>query len=99
MTRIRLKDVCQTTRVFRVDGQRLRDAIEQAWNDQEAIEVDFESETIASISFLDQGIATLFVDYDSEVIRRRLKIIGLPEPDRRSLNDLISKRRAQRGAA
>jgi hypothetical protein len=34
MTRIRVKDVCQTTRVFRVDGQRLRDAIEQAWNDQ-----------------------------------------------------------------
>lgn len=99
MARLSVRSVCPESRVFRGDGTRLRSAIEAAWSDAETLEIDFEGETIASISFLDGGIATLFVDYDAEVIRRRLRVVNITEGDRRTLNELVAKRRAERAAA
>ena len=99
MQRLLLRRICPDSRVFRVDGQRLRAAIEAAWSDAEPLEVDFEDQTIASISFLDESVATLFVDYDAELIRRRLKLVGLTQGDRDQLNALVAKRRAARTAA
>lgn len=96
---LRVREICPESRVFRADGLRLRQAIEAAWNDQGPLQVDFENETIASISFLDEGIASLFVDYDTDLIRARLALTGLTEPDRRELNSLVTKRRGQRTAA
>lgn len=99
MPHLHVHDVCPSSRVFRADGRVLREAIEKAWNDREPLELDFGNTTIASISFLDEGVASLFVDYDADVIRFRLKIVGLMEDDRRQLNALVAKRRAQRTAA
>ena len=81
------------------DGERLRAAFESAWSKETPVELDFESELIASISFLDEGVATLFVDYDAEAIRERLRITNLTPSDRRMLNELVAKRRGQRTAA
>ena len=97
--RLILRTVCPDSRIFRPDGERLRHAIERAWRDDDVVEVDFEGQTIASVSFLDEAVAVLFVDHDAEVIRRRLKLTGLTEGDRRELNTLVAKRRAQRLAA
>ncbi len=99
MVRLQVKEICPSSRVFRDDGQVLRDAIEAAWSDEAPVEVDFDGETIASVSFLDQGIATLFVDHAADDIGRRLTIVGLTEPDSRLVNELVAKRRAQRTAA
>lgn len=96
--RLRVRDICPDSRMFRTDGERLRAAIEARWQD-DTVQLDFESETIASISFLDEGIATLFVDHDAEVIRARLSVTGLLEGDRKLLNELVQKRRRQRTAA
>lgn len=93
--RLVVQDVC-SSRVSRADGARLRAAILDAWNGHEVVEVDFLQETIASISFLDEGVAALFLDYDAEEIRRRLRVVGLVEGDRRELNRLVAKRRAKR---
>lgn len=93
--RLVVQDVCPS-RVSRADGARLRAAILGAWNGHEVVEVDFQQETIASISFLDEGIAALFLDYDAEEIRQRLRVVGLVEGDRRELNRLVAKRRAER---
>ena len=99
MPTLRVRDVCPASRLFRPDGARLRQAIETTWSDAEPIQVDFEGETIASLSFLDEGIATLFVDHDAEVIRRRLQVVGMTDPDRKELNRLVAKRRGERTAA
>ena len=99
MIRLSVREVCPDSRVFRADGQRLRAAIQDAWNGEGPVQLDFEGELIASISFLDEGVAALFVDHDAEVIRARLQIVGLTEPDRKMLNGLVAKRRAQRTAA
>jgi hypothetical protein len=98
MARLLVRDVCPDSRVFRGDGERLRRAIENAWA-QEPVDLDFGSELIASISFLDEGVAALFVDHDAEVIRERLRIVGLTDADRQLLNELVARRRAQRSAA
>lgn len=99
MLRLRVREVCPDSRVFRPDGAKLRAAIESAWGSEEEVEVDFDGETIASISFLDEGIAALFVDYDADVIRRRLRLEGLAEADRKELNRLVARRRSERVAA
>lgn len=99
MRNLRVRDVCPESRVFRVDGERLRAAIESAWSSESPVELDFDNELIASISFLDEGVATLFVDYDAEAIRERLRITNLTASDRKMLNELVAKRRGQRTAA
>ncbi len=99
MLRLRVREVCPDSRVFRLDGARLRAAIEATWGDDTPVEVDFEGETIASLSFLDEAIASLFVDHDAELIRARLRLTGLTEPDRGQLNRLVANRRAERSAA
>lgn len=99
MSQLRVRDVCPDSRLFRHDGARLRAAIEASWSDAEPVQVDFEGETIASLSFLDEGVATLFVDHDAALIRRRLQLVGLTEPDREELNRLVAKRRGERPAA
>lgn len=93
--RLVVQEICPS-RVSRPDGARLRAAILSAWSGQDVVEVDFQHETIASISFLDEGIAALFLDHDAEEIRRRLRVVGLVEGDRRELNRLVAKRRAER---
>lgn len=95
--RLRVRDICPDSRMFRDDGERLRAAIEARW-DAEPVELDFESEPIASISFFDEGIATLFVDHDAETIRARLSVTGLLDGDRGLLNELVQRRRRQRAA-
>ena len=54
-----------------------------AWSKESAVELDFESELIAS----------LFVDYDAEAIRERLRITNLTASDSKMLNELVAKRR------
>jgi len=97
--RLVVREVCPNSRVFRQDGARLRSAIETAWEKHDTVEVDFANETIASISFLDEGIAVLLVDHPAEVVRQRLRFVGLTDADRRQLNVLVAKRRAQPTAA
>lgn len=63
------------------------------------MEVDFDHEMIASTSFLDEGIAHLFLMFEPEVIREQLRLVNLDEGDRRELNTLVAMRRSQRDAA
>ncbi len=99
MSTLRVREVCRDSRVFRRDGELLRAAIAAASNDPEGVTVDFEHEPIRSISFLDEGVAVLFVEHDAELIRRRLRVTNMVEDDRRELNRLVAKRRTEYRAA
>lgn len=90
--RIRVRDVCPESRMFRPDGEKLRAAILERWSPSEQLDVDFEGETIASVSFLDEAIAVLFLDHAPEYIRARLKTSNMVPGDR----DLLNKQVAQR---
>ena len=99
MPRLIVQEVCPFTRVFRDDGAKLREAIVANWSEVDPVEVDFDHEMIASTSFLDEGIAQLFLMFEPEVIRQQLRLVNLDEGDRRELNTLVALRRSQRDAA
>jgi hypothetical protein len=96
--KIRVRDVCKESRVFREDGVRLRHAIEEGWLRADTVEVDFEQIRIASASFLDEGIAVLALRLSLDEIKRKLRVVNLTEPDRRLLNELtLARARERRG--
>jgi len=83
--------------VFRPDGEKLRQAIVAAWNDAEVLELDFEDRRVSSVSFLDEAVAVLFLEFPPEVVKRRLRPINLTTTDRATLNRQIATRMRQRG--
>lgn len=99
MPTLRVREICPESRMYRRDGERLRAAIQASWDEPGGVELDFEQEPIRSISFLDEGIAVLFVEHDAESIRQRLRVTNMVEDDRRELNRLVAKRRAEYAAA
>jgi len=92
---LRLTDVCPNSRVFRADGERLRLAIEDSWARDGVCEVDFENIRIASLSFLDEGIAVLTKRMPVDELRSRLHIVNMTDPDRRLLDEQIAARAAR----
>ena len=97
--KLRVRDVCGDSRVFREDGIKLRHAVEDGWLHSESVEIDFEKIRIASASFMDEGIAVLALRMPLDEIRRKLKIVNLTEPDRRLLNELtLARARERRGS-
>lgn len=88
--RIRVRDVCPASRITRSDGEKLRAEILRLWSADELLEVDFEHETIASVSFLDEAIAVLFAEHGAEVVRSRLRPLHLTDGDRRLLNQQVA---------
>jgi hypothetical protein len=93
---ITVMEICGPSRIYRSDGVKLREAIEQRWSDAEPLEVDFENVTVASISFLDEGIAILALEHPLDVLKRRLKLLNLRDADRRLLNVQLVSRSKQR---
>lgn len=91
--RLDVQTICPDSMVFREDGARLHAAILAAWSDEETLDVDFGGRPVASISFFDEAIASLFVEFDSETIRRRLRVVGLDSNDVSLLNRCVRKRR------
>ncbi len=89
--RIRVTEVCPTSRLFRADGEKLREAILERWS-ADAVEVDFEGETIASVSFLDEAIAVLFLEHPRDLVLSRLKTANMVKGDRDLLNRLVGHR-------
>jgi len=96
--RISVIDICGQSRVSRDDGAKLRDEIERLWSDDEVLEIDFEAEPIASVSFLDEAIAALALHHPVELLKRRLRMVNLVDGDRRLLNTQINARARLRAA-
>ncbi|MBI5485783.1 MAG: STAS-like domain-containing protein [Deltaproteobacteria bacterium] len=96
--RITITEVCGPSRIYRSDGEKLREAILRLWSDAEVLEIDFEGVSVASISFLDEAIAVLAIDQPLEVLKRRLRLLNIVDGDRRWLNSRILARAGERAA-
>lgn len=95
--RIRVRDVCPDSRMFRPDGEKLRGEILARWSTDDRVDVDFENDTIASVSFLDEAIAVLFLEHSPESIRARLKTSNMTPGDRGVLNRQVALRIREAG--
>lgn len=91
-------EICGASRVFRADGEKLRRAIEAAWSKGEVAAVDFGEARVASVSFLDEGIAVLALSVPIAELKAKLEIRNLLDDDRHLLNRLIAARAAERTA-
>lgn len=94
--RLRITEVCPQSRIFRADGERLRAAIRETWAKSQVCELDFENARIASISFLDEGIAVLAREMPVDELLARLRIENMTGPDRRLLDQRIAARERER---
>lgn len=50
------------------------------------VEVDFEDEIIAANGFLDEGIASLFADFEAHFIYNNLLLININQDDLKEIN-------------
>lgn len=96
MSRLVVSDVCGPSRVTREDGALLRTAIVAVWDDAEAVEIDFGGVAIASVAFFDEALALLALDHPVPEITRRIRLVGVTDPDRRLLNSLLQNRQQER---
>ncbi|MDP8239360.1 MAG: STAS-like domain-containing protein [Candidatus Hatepunaea meridiana] len=91
---IKIKDLL-IVEMSREEGAIVRSLILQLWNQCENIVLDFKDVTFASISFLDEAIAKIFLDKPSNEVFAKLKIVEITETKRNFLISMASSRNKQ----
>ncbi len=76
--------------VTREDGEKLRNKIDAAWLLGVMPVLDFGNDRVASIGFLDEGIAVLAKGGDNPL--DKIEIVNMTGADLKLLKDLVSKR-------
>jgi hypothetical protein len=85
--------------VSREDGARLREAILANWNSSEPLELDFQGVRVASVSFFDESIGLLALQYPPEDISAHVRGVNIGASDRSLLNKVVSERIRERTQA
>lgn len=94
-TNLKIKDICGTHTLTRVDGRVLHTQILRHWKQTKTIEIDFSNATIASVSFLDEAIGQLVVSFSRKEIAAKIKLLRISQFDRKLLNDIAAVRYRQ----
>jgi len=94
--RIVLKDRYKKRTITREDGEQINKMINDLWDKEETITIDFSKVLIASVSFLDEAFGKLAFDYPKEVLTKKLSFENLEEYDRALLNDILLSRYHQK---
>jgi len=89
--RIVFKTLLQRPGSLRVVGRAIREYVEELWQQNDVVEIDFENETVASGSLFDE-IAKLFLEYPKEEVKRRLRFINIDPWDERLIVHLAKLR-------
>ena len=89
---------CGPARVSRADGARLRQEIERLWESNAMVVLDFGSTLIASVSFLDEGIAVLALKIPLADLNETLSSQNITDQDARLLLSLLDRAARQRSS-
>lgn len=89
---ISLKSVCGKNTVTRNDGKRINRLIKEAWLKPEQIVIDFGNRVIASVSFMDEAIGLLALDFTREELSSKLRLTNIAPQDKNLLNDILISR-------
>jgi hypothetical protein len=98
MRHLEIAKFCESNRVSRNDGARLREAIEAAWREGEQIALDFSNVRIASVSFFDESLGLLARDYSLDELKNKVSVEHLNVADRALLNKIVASRARERDA-
>ena len=95
VTTLKVKDICGTNTVSRVDGKKIHQFLLDHWDKAQAIEVDFGNLVIASVSFLDEALGQLALRYKRKELVAKLRLRRISLRDKRLLNDIFISRYRQ----
>lgn len=93
--RINVKEICGKHTVTRSDGKKIHAIIMRHWDDEEPIEIDFGNIMIASVSFMDESIGILGLNYSKDEIVRKIKLKNITDQDKKLLSDIVLSRLRQ----
>jgi len=93
--RISIKEICGKNTVSREDGKKINKLIREHWNKEQVIEVDFGNMIIASVSFMDEAIGLLAIDYSRDELVTKLRLMNITPEDKNLLNDILISRYKQ----
>jgi hypothetical protein len=99
MARLSIREYCKTSRVTRGDGAQLRHAIEEHWDAEDQLVLDFTGVRIASVSFFDESLGLLALLHPLDELTRRVRVEGMNPADRALLNNIVMSRSRERKAA
>ena len=93
---LNVSEICGDKIVTRDHGSSVNDRLREVWSVHDTIVVDFDNLTIASVSFLDQAIGVLALEYEVSKINEKLSFTNMNEFDRKLLDDILVSRERQR---
>lgn len=93
---INLKEFCDKRTITREDGQQIQKKIEELWEKEETIKINFSNILIASVSFFDEAFGKLAFKYPINLLKRKLMFENIEKYDRALLNDILISRYRQK---
>ena len=93
---IDLRDICLKRAVTGEDGQKILKVIEDSWDQEEKITVDFNNILVASVSFFDEAFGKLASKYPVNMLKEKLTFLNIDNYDRALLNAILSSRYGQK---
>lgn len=98
MPRLEIASYCKARLVSRGDGAHLRRAIEEAWNADGPLVLDFANVRVASVSFFDEALGLLAREYPIDELTKRVRVENIDPGDRTLLNNIVRSRAKERAA-
>ena len=89
---IDLKAECDNRTISRSDAREVARKVSQAMAGEEQITIDFNNMPISSVSFLDETIGRLALEYPQEKLKQKLSLKNIRDFDRALLNDILRSR-------
>jgi len=93
---INLKKECKNQTITREEGGKIKNLINNAWDKENKIIIDFGNILIASVSFIDEAFGKLAFDHSKETLKGKLDFKNMQDYDRALLNDILTSRYRQK---
>jgi len=93
-----IPEIFKSDFVSREAGERLRILLSESITSKRHTEVDFAHQVIASTSFLDEGLAKLYLDFSDTEISAYVSLLNMNTFDADLLHRLKTYRRKERRA-
>lgn len=94
--KIDIKEFCGKNIVTRDDGEKVRDVIENQWNNADKIKINFGNILVASVSFFDEIFGRLVLKYSRSELTKKIFVENIQDYDRALLNDILRSRFRQK---
>ena len=93
---ININNICGKKTVTRDDGEKVNKILNEKWNCEKIIQIDFSNVLVASVSFMDEAFGKLALKHTKEDLQEKLRFKNIVKYDKALLNDILYSRFRQR---